>query len=201
MGSSSREPRSEAITYKTVTPPCSKRHRPAVFTTWPCPTTSRWVAAARSTWRAIREPGLRTRGSWNAGASGALCAGMKSGCTSSCGSSCPIRRTGRRRCSCPRTGRPRSFQTGQRSVSGEKRADRGFCGIRAAGPRSLLTGHRPPTNPPHAAQDPFLYSVRATSTFERSVGAMASQFFSHRSSVFHEYRCLGLWKSLLATYG
>jgi len=30
----------------------------------------------------------------------------------------------------------------------------------------------------------------------RSVRAMASQFFSHRSSVFQEYRCFGLWKSL-----
>ena len=30
---------------------------------------------------------------------------------------------------------------------------------------------------------------------------IAGQVFSHRSSVFHEYRCFGLWKSLLATYG
>ena len=53
----------------------------------------------------------------------------------------------------------------------------------------------------HAAQDPFRYSVSATSTFARSVRAMASHSFAHRSRVFHEYRCFGLWKSLLATYG
>jgi len=29
----------------------------------------------------------------------------------------------------------------------------------------------------------------------------AGQVFSDRTKVFHEYRCLGLWKSLFATYG
>ena len=38
-------------------------------------------------------------------------------------------------------------------------------------------------------------------TFSRSVRAMASQRFSQRSSVFQEYMCFALWKSLLATYG
>jgi hypothetical protein len=37
-----------------------------------------------------------------------------------------------------------------------------------------------------AAQEPFRYRVSATSTFDRNVRAIASQFFSQRSSVFHE---------------
>jgi hypothetical protein len=38
----------------------------------------------------------------------------------------------------------------------------------------------------YAAHDPWRYNVSATSTFARSVRAMASQFFSHLRSVFHE---------------
>jgi hypothetical protein len=51
----------------------------------------------------------------------------------------------------------------------------------------------------YAAHEPFRKSVNATSTLRRSALLMAGQFFSHRISVFHEYKCLGLWKSLLAT--
>ena len=43
-----------------------------------------------------------------------------------------------------------------------------------------------------AAHAPLRYSVSAISTFSRSVCAIASHFFSHLSSVFHEYRCLAL---------
>src|SRR5262249_55034730 len=50
-----------------------------------------------------------------------------------------------------------------------------------------------------AAHDPLRYSVSATSVFSRSVRAIAVQFFSHRSRVFQEYKCFGLWKSLFAT--
>jgi len=53
----------------------------------------------------------------------------------------------------------------------------------------------------YAAHEPLRKSVNATSTLLRSALLMAGQFFSLRISVFHEYRCLGLWKSLLATYG
>jgi len=51
------------------------------------------------------------------------------------------------------------------------------------------------------AHDPLRYNVSATSTFDRSTAATDSHVFSHRTSVFHEYRCFGLWKSLFATYG
>ena len=69
-----------------------------------------------------------------------------------------------------------------------------------------VLSHQPPVvqtfrSALYAAQDPLRNSVKATSTFARSARAIASQFFSHLSSVFHEYRCFGLWKSLFATYG
>jgi len=50
-----------------------------------------------------------------------------------------------------------------------------------------------------AAQEPLRKSVSAMSTFARSACFTAGQFFSQRTSVFQEYRCFGLWKSLLAT--
>ena len=53
----------------------------------------------------------------------------------------------------------------------------------------------------YAAHDPLRYSVNATSTFDRSAAATASHVFSERTSVFHEWRCFGLWKSLFAMYG
>src|SRR5690606_24420290 len=60
-----------------------------------------------------------------------------------------------------------------------------------------------PPAPPHAhpVPAPGRNSVIATSTFSFSACRIAGHSLSHRSSVFHEYRCLALWKSLLATYG
>ena len=72
----------------------------------------------------------------------------------------------------------------RRSVFGEEGADGGQTAS-AAWPQSLLTERRPPTEG-YAAQEPLRYNMSATSTLARSVRAMASQFFSHRSSVFHE---------------
>jgi hypothetical protein len=50
-----------------------------------------------------------------------------------------------------------------------------------------------------AFQESFLNSVSAMSTFAQSAFRTAGHFFSHLRSVFHEYRCFGLWKSLPAT--
>ena len=36
---------------------------------------------------------------------------------------------------------------------------------------------------------------------EVRIDALGIHFFSLRTSVFQEYRCFGLWKSLFATYG
>jgi hypothetical protein len=46
--------------------------------------------------------------------------------------------------------------TGRRPVSGEKHADEGICGISAAMPTSLLTGHRPP-----AVQSSSIYDLQS----------------------------------------
>ena len=37
------------------------------------------------------------------------------------------------------------------------------------------------------------------STFWRNASFTAGQVFSDRTKVFHEYKCLGLWKSLFAS--
>jgi hypothetical protein len=42
-------------------------------------------------------------------------------------------------------------------------------------------------------------NVIATSSLVRNACLIAGQLFSRRNRVFHEYRCFGLWKSLLAT--
>ena len=64
---------------------------------------------------------------------------------------------------------------------GEERADREQTAS-AGWPRSFLTERRPPIDS-YAAHEPLRYNMSATSTLARSVRAMASQFFSHRSSV------------------
>ena len=95
----------------------------------------------------------------------------------------------------------------ERPVSGERLTDRRDVamrgGLRSPSP---VTGRLDSIGSArhygrHAAQEPLRNSVSATSTFARSAAAIDSQFFSALSSVFHEYKCFGLWKSLLATYG
>jgi hypothetical protein len=184
MESSSREPRSRAqgsTTYKTVTPPRSTRHRTAVFAT-------RSDSPANGVVHAERELTALSA----SGLVGARCPAK----------SVPIaglRHLGRRATitlhRSPTAGHCASLSTDVpgmlHTVAHLRSPPR-----KTPGTHGRHGGHG---DVPHAAQDPFLYSVRATSTFERSVGAIASQFLAHRRSVFHEYRCLGLWKSLLAT--
>jgi len=49
-----------------------------------------------------------------------------------------------------------------------------------------------PIQPCHAAHEPLRKSVSAMSTLSRRARLTAGQFFSARTSVFHEYKCFGL---------
>jgi hypothetical protein len=96
---------------------------------------------------------------------------------------------------------PRHALVGTRRVDGHRpRANRG----QAVAGRLRGTGESPPrpaggATAVAAAQLSFRKSVSAMSTFSRSAVRTAGQSFFARSSVFHEYKCFGLWKSLLAT--
>ena len=155
-----------------------------------CPIRLPCSVAASCMSRAIHRPGWRTPVLFRPAPRAAGSDAMRSACACFCGSCCRSRPLAGR-VERGRRDRPNFVLTliGARCPA-RRITGRGWASSRAPG---RTPSHRTPAADQDSwLHDPLRFSITATSTLARSVRAMASHSLSHRTSVFHEYRCFAL---------